>query len=123
MSRPRPLASSRSVTALRSKASAPTPYTVSVGSTISWPIRIAATAWLMPSSRCAGSVQSNRRLMPAYPSRLAPLPRPGHAPTPRRLSAADRGDEPVPAGQVLVVAGLLPARPLGDAPVHRAALG
>ena len=55
MSGPRPLAASRSRTAFGENASAPMPYTVSVGSTTSRPARAAVTAASMPSCRAARS--------------------------------------------------------------------
>ena len=53
ISRPRPLARSRAVTAAGSKASAATPYTVSVGSTISSPRWTARLAASIADSRCS----------------------------------------------------------------------
>ena len=55
MSRPRPLAASRRFTASGENASAPTPYTVSVGSTTSWPRWTASAAAATPASRSVGS--------------------------------------------------------------------
>ncbi|COZ03645.1 Uncharacterised protein [Mycobacterium tuberculosis] len=59
ISRPRPFADSNAATAELSKASAPIPYTVSVGITTSWPALIAPTAETIPRERCSGSAQSN----------------------------------------------------------------
>ncbi len=58
MSRPRPFAASSASTALWSNASAPTPYTVSVGSTTSSPRCTEVTARCRPVVRCCGSAQS-----------------------------------------------------------------
>src|ERR1700756_4452214 len=59
MSRPRPFAESSAATAVLSKASAPSPYTVSVGITTSRPPLSAPTADAIPSERRSGSAQSN----------------------------------------------------------------
>src|SRR6266568_1769783 len=120
MLRPRPLAASRPATAAGLKASAPSPYTVSVGSTMSSPRCTAATASAIPAARSDASAQSYRRLMAAHPATD-----PGSAgirPMTRPRSFPHRRDEPVQAGQVLVVAGLPPAPLLGEGPVDRAAL-
>ena len=58
MSRPRPLAASSAATAVLSKASAPMPYTVSVGITTSRPSFSAPTAEAIPTERWPGSAQS-----------------------------------------------------------------
>ena len=55
---PRPLAASSDRTASELKASQPSPYTVSVGSTTSWPARTAAAAAASPVGRRSGSEQS-----------------------------------------------------------------
>jgi hypothetical protein len=55
---PRPLAASMVVTAAGMNASAPMPYTVSVGSTTSSPARAAATAASIPAVRVCASRQS-----------------------------------------------------------------
>ena len=67
MSRPRPLAASSLLTAHGVNASAPMPYTVSVGRTTSSPFCTAVTAAAIPASRCSGSEQSYRSLIAAYP--------------------------------------------------------
>src|ERR1700730_13823097 len=59
MSRPRPFAESSAATAVLSNASAPMPYTVSVGITTSRPPLSAPTADSIPSERWSGSAQSN----------------------------------------------------------------
>ncbi|CAM5400441.1 hypothetical protein SVIOM342S_05097 [Streptomyces violaceorubidus] len=59
--RPRSLASSRSPTASALKASAPMPYTVSVGSTTSSPRRTADAASRRPVTRSVESLVSYRR--------------------------------------------------------------
>ena len=58
MFRPRPLAASSLLTAHGVNASAPMPYTVSVGRTTSSPFCTAVTAAAIPASRCSGSEQS-----------------------------------------------------------------
>ena len=63
ISRPRPLAASNPATARLSKASAPMPYTVSVGITTSRPLFTAAAAAATASDRLAGSRQSNSCVM------------------------------------------------------------
>ena len=73
-SRPRPLAASSARTAARSKASAPTPYTVSVGSTTTSPRRTASAASRTPSSRPGASRTSMRRLTPGILARSAQAP-------------------------------------------------
>ena len=63
MLRPRPLAASMVVTDAGMNASAPMPYTVSVGSTISSPARAAVTAASIPAVallRVAGSQNAHR---------------------------------------------------------------
>src|SRR5215831_14625386 len=79
---PRPLAASSAVTAAGVKASAATPYTVSVGSTTSSPLPSAVAATVIPAERSVTTVQSNRALMPA----ILPSPAP-HS----RQSAHPRG--------------------------------
>src|SRR4249920_3061490 len=58
MARPRLFAAIRSATAWASNASAPIPYTVSVGSTTSWPDCTVRAAVAMAESRTSGSAQS-----------------------------------------------------------------
>src|SRR4051812_27740117 len=69
--RPRPLAASTAATAAGSKASAPTPYTVSVGSTTTSPRWTAFAAIRAPVSRPL-SVRQSMRFTPGI---LPPLPR------------------------------------------------
>src|ERR1700754_2010480 len=77
MSRPRPFADSSAATALLSKASAPMPYTVSVGITTSRPPLRAPTAEAIPAARASASAQLNTSATDS------PLPR-GHEPGPPR---------------------------------------
>ena len=65
MSRPRPLAASSAATAALSKASAPMPYTVSVGSTTSRPPLSALIAEAIPAR--AGRRRRSRRPQPSAP--------------------------------------------------------
>src|SRR6201994_1885324 len=102
---PRPLASSSAETAPGLKASAPSPYTVSVGSTTSSPSCTADTAATRPSSRCCVSAQSYRALIDYI---LLSRPRCRY--------------ETVPPGEILVVGGVPPADFLGENPEDRAAL-
>src|ERR1700739_4701957 len=88
MSRPRPFAESSAATAVLSKASAPSPYTVSVGITTSRPPLSAPTADAIPSKRRSGSAQSNV-------SATASLPRK------QGVSPPAARHESCPAGQIL----------------------
>src|SRR5215472_8367935 len=109
ISRPRPLAASSRRTASGLKASAPTPYTVSVGSTTSSPARTAVVAAASPAARWASLAQSNQALIADHPAMADTGSWPG------------RGDKPVAPGEVGVVAGAVPPG-VGKHPVHVGAL-
>src|SRR5262249_20274997 len=68
------------------KASAATPYTVSVGSTASSPLRNTAVASAIPAARCAASVQSYRALIAQsfHPPARAGARKPWPPPSARR---------------------------------------
>ena len=98
---------SKAMTAAGEKASAATPYTVSVGSTASSPLRSTDVASLIPAARCAASVQSYRALMsqsfhpPARAGAHKPRPPPRRARTasselPRNRNIRDRRTVPAP---------------------------
>src|ERR1700756_2429201 len=108
MSRPRPLAASSAATAALSKASAPMPYTVSVGITTSRPPLSAPTAEAIPTERWSGSAQSKTAVM------CAALPRKREVPPPHRLRSASsrRGSWP----PLHILAGRHEPRPAGQIP-------
>src|ERR671915_1368727 len=110
---PRPLASSRACTALGRNASAPMPYTVSVGSTTSSPRRTLETASAMPAARSSGSEQSYRRLTAVILSGSS-----GSC----SLRAEPSRHETVPVGEIAPVAHVPPALLFGEHPIDRVAL-
>src|SRR5271157_353005 len=94
MSRPRPFADSRAATAALLKASAPMPYTVSVGITTSRPPLSAPTAEAIPRERWSRSAQSNTSVIGAAPPQRFALHRRGAvigAAPPQRFALHRRG--------------------------------
>src|SRR5690606_31366422 len=120
MVRPRPLACSRSPTASAVKASAPMPYTVSVGSTTSSPRRTADAASRRPVARSVTSLVSYRRAMGRASSYTCCWEVESAG---RSRQCLARGGEPGAVVQVGVVGGVRPAAVLGEDPRHLAALG
>ena len=100
------------------KASAPIPYTVSVGSTMHSPSSIAARAARSAAARAsrvvAGAVEATvagttrARRLASSPVRIVPVSpdraRRSLGPSCQRSAGPDGGDEPRPAGQIAVVA-------------------
>src|SRR3954463_9018814 len=102
MSRPRPFASRRDCTAAWSNASAPMPYTVSVGSTTRSPCCTACAAASIAVSRSSS-------LAVGYVVLIGPLLCDGVG-----SSCQPRGQEARPTGQVAMVAYLLPSSGAGE---------
>src|SRR4051794_33091203 len=123
MLRPRPLASSRSATPSAENASAPMPYTVSVGRTTSSPRRTADAASRRPVVRSVASLVSYRRAMSSGPPRTTGFLAWGEIPRgwSRQRPAGRR--EPRAVVEVGVVGRVRPAPLLGEDPRHLAALG
>src|SRR5215469_2597350 len=128
MLRPRPLAASSPATACGENASAPSPYTVSVGRTTRPPAWIVVRAAEIPASRCCASAQSYRALMSSPilgpPARWRGPDGSSRKGIPDRWTALGQRSchEPVPVREVPVVARVPPPGLLAEDPVDGGAL-
>src|SRR4051794_5463157 len=118
ISRPRPLASRSACTAAWSKASAPMPYTVSVGSTTRPPRCTACAAASIAVSRSSAVEVGYVVLIDALARRGPGRPWAGW-----RSSCQSRGEEPRTPGKVLAVPHLVPAPGVGEDGRSRLPLG